>query len=114
MRYNFSVTASMLALLALPAIAQVPDEERARQLINAGQPRAALDVLEGLRMTLTVMQDRARAHLLLAAGSTGPVRCSHAHSAYEFASMASDSEILNLADKIFRDDRCPLAPTVAK
>lgn len=114
MSNNLSITVSMLALLNLPAIAQVPDEERARQLIDAGQPRAALDVLESLRMTFTVIQSRARAHLLLAVGSTGPARCSHAHSAYEFGSMASDSEIVNLADKIFRDDRCPLAPTVAK
>jgi hypothetical protein len=108
------ILAFVLALSTLPATAQAPDQLRARQLMDAGQPEAALNLLENLRMTHTVLEDRARAHLLLARRSSGRERCSHARSAYEFASMASNSQLVSLADKIFRDELCPLDPDTAK
>lgn len=108
------IVAGALAASIFQANAQIPEQQRARQLMAAGQPSAALSLLESVNATHTVLEDRARAHLMLAEQTVGPQRCSHARDGFENAAMASNSELVDLAQRIIRDSMCPLAPDTAK
>lgn len=101
--------ALLIALLVTSscASAQVLGEVDALRLLGAGQPRAALTLAEGLKPTVSVLEARALAHLELAARTIGPLRCSHAQAAYENAAMASSSALVERAQKLKQDERCP-------
>ena len=94
-------------LSSVPSGAQTPAQSDADSLIQSGLPSDALAIMEGQRPTASASHTRALAHLMLAYRTTGALRCSHARFAYEYAAMASAAEIIERAQKLRQDERCP-------
>jgi hypothetical protein len=101
------------AIVTIAASAQGPQLDRAAYLLNAGNPAAAIDILDTLPQTPDALTVRAQAHLLFAAQSGQPARCDHLKKAMDFASMSSAGPVLEAARKGFTDEGCqPRAPTL--
>ena len=101
------LTALLLTAAFVPAVqAQEPSLYQARQLLEAGQASAALQILEGVAQTRDAMEWRARAHIVRATQIHPTERCAHLERAMEFASAASVGNLVELARKASADDGC--------
>ena len=101
------LSALLLTAALVPAVqAQEPSLYQARQLLEAGQASAALQILEGVAQTRDAMEWRARAHIVRATQTQPSERCAHLLRALEFASAAGVGDLVELARKASADDGC--------
>ena len=85
--YPLLLTASLVPA----AEAQEPSLYRARQLLEAGQASAALQILEGVAQTRDAMGWRARAQIVRATQTLPTERCAHLGRALVFASQRAQA-----------------------
>jgi hypothetical protein len=95
-----------VTFMTVGAIAHGSQIDRAAYLIAAGNPAAALDILDTLPQTPGALAARSQAHLLLASQNLPAARCYHLRQALDFASMSSRGDLLEMARKSFTDEGC--------